>query len=138
MVLWFELWACTGEAGTWNMTPALFCLVIFEIGFQFLLKVAQIQFFYFRLPARWQACSILPCWDGGLAWHGVSPSISLLRSLDDRCVPPPPAICWDGFCKLFLLRLASIHDPPDLSLQGSYDYKYEPLVPDLTLLLKAF
>jgi hypothetical protein len=42
---------------------------------------------------------------------------------------------FDTGSHFFLPRLASKLDPPDLCLQSSFDYRGEPLAPDLNLIL---
>jgi hypothetical protein len=78
----------------------------------------------FPLSLGWQTCITMPClfllrW--GLtnifaqAGLELSPcDLSLPGSLDSRCVPLCPAIKIGGSHKLFLLRLASNYDPPNL------------------------
>jgi hypothetical protein len=89
---WFFIFGSTGfelrashlwsrHSGTRATPPALFALAILEIEFHFLHKLAWTTILLFRFPA-------IRNWDPS--------SVSLLCSLDDKCVPSRPTIGWDG------------------------------------------
>jgi hypothetical protein len=89
----------------WAMPPALFALVILEIGSCFLPCHPRMWFFYFTMPSFFVV--VVEMVSPKLFSPGVWPRTVILQisnsciAWDDRCMPLHPASSWDGVLWIF-------------------------------------
>jgi hypothetical protein len=118
-----------GRLSTTVTPPALFALVVLEIGSCFQARPAWTMTFFFTSCFSYRRCALPlpeippPPWDGGvsqfsfspfpyhltplahgLAWNLNPPDLSLPCSWDGRLTPLWPAIDWNGGYWIFCLN----------------------------------